>query len=302
MLRRTMMTTMAGIATGAGVAANAAGAAAGPRVRDVRAETVQTPDGTLHVRDWGVGRPVVFLSAWSFPADAWQYQMIPMQQAFRCVTYDRRGHGRSSDPGRGYDYDTLADDLAHVLEALDLRDVVLVTYSMGAGEAVRYLSRHGDARVSRLVLLAPTTPLLARTADNPDGVDPAMFAAATAAMAKDFPAALDAGFPTFIKDGASEALKAWTKSLMLQTSLNALIACRKAIFETDFRQDLKRLKLPLLVIQGDADLSAPLALTGRRTVALAPHGELKVYEGAPHGLVFTHTQRLNADIVAFAKV
>ncbi len=140
---------------------------------------------------------------------------------------------------------------------------------MGAGEAVRYLSRHGRARVSRLLLLAPTTPYLTRTGDNPDGIDPAVFAAARATMARDFPAALDAGFGAFIDKGASDALKAWIKSLMLQCSLNALINCQRAFAETDFRAEVRRLELPVLVIQGDADRSAPLPITGRKTAALA---------------------------------
>jgi len=246
MLRRTMITTLAGAAAGL-AAADAAAAVTAPPAR--RTEWVSTPGASLFVRDWGAGRPVVFLSAWSFSADAWQYQMIPLrQQGLRCVTYDRRGHGRTADPGRGYDYDTLADDLAHVLETLDLRDAVLVGYSMGSGEAVRYLARHGTARVSRLALIAPTTPFLTKTADNPDGVDPKVFEANRALMAKDFPAALDAGFPTFIDQGASDGLKAWVKSIMLNASLGALIECQRAFSQTDFRDDLTSLKLPVLVL------------------------------------------------------
>ena len=305
MLRRTLVTTMAGLAAGGAAAATRPTTTATTtpaRARASRAGVVETGDATLHVRDWGAGRPVVFLSAWGFSSDAWQYQMGPLsQQGLRCVTYDRRGHGRSSDPGRGYDFDTLADDLADVLAALDLRDAVLVGYSMGSGEAVRYLSRHGRGRVSRLLLLAPTTPFLPRAADNPDGVDPAVFAAGRAGMASDFPAALEAGFGRFIEHGASEPLKAWAKSLMLQCSLQALIDCQKAFSQTDFRPDVRRLDLPVLVIHGDADQSAPLALTSAKTVALAPGAQLKVYAGAPHGLVFTHTAQLNADIAAFAK-
>jgi non-heme chloroperoxidase len=298
MLRRTMITTMAGAAAGAGAAEAAAPRRSGRRP----AGTVDVGEASLHVRDWGEGRPVVFLSAWGFSSEAWQYQMVPLsQQGLRCVAYDRRGHGRSSDPGRGYDYCALADDLAGVLEALDLRDVVLVAYSMAAGEAVRYLTRHGRSRVARVLLLAPTTPFLMKTADNPDGVDPAAFAASRATMARDFPAALDAGFGTFIDQGASEPLKAWAKSLMLQCSLKALIDCQRAFAETDFRAELARLTLPVMVIQGDADRSAPLALTGRKTAALIRNSQLKVYPGAPHGLVFTHTERLNADLAAFAR-
>lgn len=289
------------------MAASAAGALVAPR--SARAAPPKAPpvirakDGTVLVhRDWGEGRPIVFLSAWSFCADAWQYQMSPLaQQGFRCVTFDRRGHGRTADPGRGYDMDTLADDVHAVLEALDLRDVVLVGYSMGSGEAVRYLSRHGSRRVAKLILLAPITPYLTRTADNPEGVPAAVFDANRATMMKDFPAALDAGFNTFMDQGASDGMKAWVKTIMLGASLNAVVACNRALTGTDFRPDVKALTVPTLIIHGDADRSALPALTAKRTAALAPKAELRMYEGAPHGLVFTHTERLNADIAVFAR-
>jgi len=289
------------------MAASAAGALAAPRPAMAAAPgpqpVIRAKDGTVLVhRDWGAGRPIVFLSAWSFSADAWQYQMSPLaQQGFRCVTFDRRGHGRTADPGRGYDMDTLADDVHAVMEALDLKDAVLVGYSMGSGEAVRYLSRHGSRRVGKLVLLAPITPFLTRTADNPEGVPAAVFEANRAAMMKDFPAALDAGFATFMDQGASEPMKAWVKAIMLGASLNAVVACNRALSGTDFRPDVKGLGVPTLIIHGDADRSALPALTARRTAALAPRAELRMYEDAPHGLVFTHTERLNADIAAFAR-
>ena len=257
---------------------------------------------SLFVRDWGVGRPIVFLSSWGFASDAWQYQMLPLcQQGFRCVAYDRRGHGRSSDPGGGYDYDTLAADLDGVMRKLDLRDVVLVAYSMSSGEAVRYLSRYGSRRVSRLILIAPTTPLLAKTADNPDGVDAAVLERTRRYIAKDLPGALAAGFGAFVEDGVSEDLKAWCKWLIMQCSLQALIDCQRAFTATDFRAELPRLTVPTLVLQGDADKSAPLELTGRKTAALVHNSRLVIYPGAPHGLVFTHTAKVNDDIVSFAR-
>ena len=149
---------------------------------------VQTHDDvSLFFRDWGEGEPVVFCAAWALSSIAWQYQMVAMvDSGRRAVAYDRRGHGRSDDPGGGYDYDTLADDLAQVLTSLDLHGVTLVAHSMGSGEAVRYLSRHGAERVDRLVLVAPTTPFLLRTSDNPDGVDGAMFAGRRDEWRRDF--------------------------------------------------------------------------------------------------------------------
>jgi pimeloyl-ACP methyl ester carboxylesterase len=290
MNRRTILATALTAPLAAG-AAQARPAPAKPRAQ---------PD--LYVRDWGDGRPIVFLSPWGFSADAWHYQMLPLhRQGLRCVTYDRRGHGRSPDPGGGYDLDTLSDDLARVLDERDLKDVVLVAYSMGAGEATRYLSRHGRGRVARVLFVAPNTPCLAKGPDNPDGVDPAAFERARAVMARDFPAALAAGFSTFIDKGASDEVKTWLKGLMLGCSLKALIDCQHAFTTVDLRPEMARFPAPALVIHGDADQSAPLALTGRKTATLIPGCELKVYAGAPHGIAFTHTDQLNADIAAFAR-
>ena len=152
---------------------------------------IEARDGTsLFYRDWGTGKPLVFLSGWTLSTEMWTHQMVPLsERGLRCIAYDRRGHGRSSDPGRGYDYDTLADDLAAVLEALELRDVTLVGHSMASGELVRYLTRHGAERVSGLVFLAPAaTPFLLKTADHPQGVDGAVFEhVRTQVLLKDFP-------------------------------------------------------------------------------------------------------------------
>lgn len=281
-----------------GASGGAVAASTPPR----REAEVRTKDGVvLRHRDWGQGRTILFASAWAFPSDAWQYQMIPLsQQGFRCVTYDRRGHGATADPGHGFDIDTLADDLNQVMETLDLRDVVLVGYSMGAVEATRCLARHGQDRVAKVLYLAPVTPCLAKLADNPAGVDPAVFASNRATMAKDFPAALAAGFAGFMDKGCSEPMKAWVRGLMLQNSLHALIECQAAFSGADVRADLKRITRPALVIQGDADQSAPPPLTGRRTAEMLGC-EFRVYPGSPHGVPFTDTDRLNADIAAFAR-
>lgn len=149
---------------------------------------IRTSDGTsLFYRDWGTGKPVVFVASWVMPSESWSYQMAALaEQGFRCVAYDRRGHGRSSDPGRGYDFDTLADDLAAVLDTLDLRDVTLVGFSMGGAEIVRYVTRHGTARVGRLVSIAPTTPLVMRRPDNPHGFDEAVLEDLHRAFQQDF--------------------------------------------------------------------------------------------------------------------
>lgn len=267
---------------------------------------VVTRDGVaLFHRDWG-GRdaaPVVFLASWSLASDSWAYQMMACRAAgLRPVAYDRRGHGRSADPGGGYDFDTLADDLADVLEALDLRGATLVTYSAGAGEAVRCLTRHGAGRVARLALVAPTTPLLARTEDNPDGIDPAVFDDFVRdEVLRDWPLWLDANARPFAGPEVSEATLAWVKAMALQPSLLALAEFHRALTRTDFRAELPRLDLPVLVVQGDQDMTCPIALTGQRTAALVPGAELRTYEGGPHGILFSHAERLTADLLAFAR-
>ncbi len=308
MHRRTLLQSTAAATAAAALTGGAGRAAADPRPGSPTpdgygADIIKTDDGVgLFYRDWGQGRPIVFVAAWALPSEAWQYQMARLSdEGFRCIAFDRRGHGRSSDPGGGYTIDRLADDLAKVFENLDLKDVTLVGHSLGAAEAVRYLSRHGAARVSRLVLIAPTTPFLPRTADNPDGLDPAASQAARAAFARDFPGILVANIKPFVVPATSQAMIDWIVGMMTQTSLQAVIDCNRAFSVADFRQELPKLALPTLIVQGDADASAPLALTGRKTVALIPGAELKVYEGAPHGLIFTHMDRVNADIAAFAR-
>lgn len=258
----------------------------------------------LFYRDWGAGEPVVFCAAWALSSIAWQYQMIGVvDSGRRAVSYDRRGHGRSDDAGE-YDYDALADDLAAVLEGLDLHGVTIVTHSMGGGEAVRFLSRHGAARVDRLVLVAPTTPFLLKTPDNPDGVDHGFFAERRDEWRRDFAQWVSANEDAYFGDGlpgcsVSPLVRDWTKADMLNTSLNAVIEFQRSSVQTDFRDELAKLTLPTLIIHGDADASAPLPLTGSRTAALIPNSRLIVYQNAPHALYLTHRERLNRDLLAF---
>lgn len=263
--------------------------------------TVKTADGTeLFVKDWGNGNPLVFVSSWACTNDIWQYQHVHFTESgHRVVAFDRRGHGRSDVPAEGYDIDTLADDLAHVIKARDLTEVTLIGHSMGCGEIVRYLSRHGTSKVSRIVLAAPTTPFLLKTAANPDGVDAAMFEAMRAGWRKDFPKWLHDNAPAFFVPETSQAMIDWGVAMMRQIPLKVALDCNQVVIETDFRDDLTRISVPTLILHGTLDASAPLALTGQRTAALIPGCQFKVYEGAPHGLMFTHQDRLNADIAAF---
>jgi len=299
-----MAVAAAGFVTGGGVTASAeTNLKTKPKETAMRIPFISAKDGTpLFYKDWGSGKPVVFIASWGMSSDLWQYQMTPIvNHGLRCVAYDRRGHGRSAQPGHGYDYDTLADDLAAVLEELDLRDVMLVGHSMAPGEMVRYLTRHGSGRINRMVFVAPTTPFALKTPDNPDGVPREVFDQARAAWAIDYPKWLTDNARGFVVADTSQAIVDWAMRLMMVPSLKALLDCNQAIIETDFRAELPKVKVPTLIIHGDHDVSAPLDLTGRRTAKLIPGAKLVVYEGAPHGLMLTHIDRFNRDLMAFAE-
>jgi non-heme chloroperoxidase len=250
----------------------------------------------LFYRDWGSGRPVVFVHGWAVNCDIWQYQMAALSHEARCIAYDKRSHGRSSDPGEGYDYDTLADDLASVLERLDLNDAILVGHSMGASEIVRYLTRHGPLRVVKVVLISSALPFMLQTSDNPKGIDASVLAARRAQWLEDMPQFLSANARSFLLPSSSPETVAWVAQMGAAASLRALFELNRTITETDFREELSRLPVPALVIHGDRDISAPIDLAGEQTAAIVPRSRLKVYEGAPHGLLLTHSERLNNDL------
>lgn len=271
--------------------------------------TIETRDGTrLFYRDWGSGRPVVFVSSWALSGEMWAYQVSSLsQQGLRCITYDRRGHGRSDDPGRGYDFDTLADDLAALLTRLDLREVTLVGHSMGCAEIARYLARYGDKQIARAALVSPITPFLRQTVDNPMGAPSSFWETHLALLSADTARYFTEGAPPFFGEGTtwpeparlSGALRDWAVQLILQTSPQVVIACFRAYTETDFRPDMAAFTVPTLVIHGDADQNTPLELTGRRTAQAIMGSTLTVYQGAPHGLFLTDKDRLNRDLLAF---
>ena len=258
-------------------------------------------DTALHYRDWGDGAPLVFLSGWTLDADMWNYQCAPLVAAgFRCVAYDRRGHGRSSDPGRGYDYDTLADDLEAVLDARGLARVTLVGHSFASGEIVRYLSRHGSRRVAGIVLVSPaSTPYLLKTADNPAGLDASLFEASIAEMCASFPDWIERRAQAYFGPGTSRTAIQWTADMMLRTSFLAAIQLPRVQMLTDFRGELAAIDVPALVLHGDCDASAPLEITGAPTAAALARATLKVYEGGTHGMYFNHAARVTEDIRAF---
>lgn len=262
---------------------------------------IQTPDGaSLFYRDWGSGRPLLFLSGWTLNSAMWAYQMQPLAQGSRCIAYDRRAHGRSSDPGHGYHFDQLADDLNCVIETLGLHGVILIAHSFASGEVVRYLSRHGSSRIGGIVFVAPAAiPFLLKTDDNPGGIDGALFEQLRAALLDDFPGWAEKGAQAYFAGLASRGMIDATIGMMNLTSHQALLALSRIQSTTDFRSELVRIVTPTLFIHGDRDASAPAELTSVPAAKLIPDATLVIYQGGPHGLYFTHKQRLNGDIERF---
>lgn len=260
---------------------------------------LRTPDGTeLFYRDWGSGRPVVFVHSMLMSGHMWEHQMLHLaERGFRAVAYDRRGHGRSDDPGTGYEFDTLADDLAAVLDSLDLTDVTLVGHSMGGGEVVRYLSRYGDQRISRIALVGSTVPALE--------VDPAVSSALLDRLRGDYGRWVAENAASSFGDGLpgceipevekQRAIRDW-----MGVSLKAAVDCTAVNVAADFRAELAEIRLPALVVHGDDDAFAPFETCGRRSADLIPDSKLVVYRNASHMLHLSHRRRLNADLLAFA--
>lgn len=261
----------------------------------------------LFVQDIGSGQPVVLIHGWPVSHAMWEYQLLALPaHGLRVVAYDRRGFGASSKPWEGYDYDTFADDLKAVLDELDLKDVTLVGFSMGGGEIARYMSRHRGARVKKVAFISAVTPYLLKTADNPDGVDEGVFNGMVDGLKKDRPDFLTTFGKQFFNVGllrhpVSDATLQWTQSLALPASPKATVDCVRAFSGTDFREDLKSIKVPVLIVHGDADNTVPLKVSGARTAQMMPGAQYKVYDGAPHGLYITHKEELNRDLVAFVK-
>jgi non-heme chloroperoxidase len=268
--------------------------------------TVDTPDGVrIFYRDWGAGKPVLFCSGWGLSSVQWQYQMTSLCRAgARTVSYDRRGHGRSDDPGSGFDYDTLSDDLAVLIDRLDLADATLVAHSMGGGEIVRYLTRYGCERVSRVCLIGTTLPFSEQADDNPSGIPTEMLDAVRTQWSDDFGRWIEENEAAYFGEGLSgcevgSVLRQWTRADLLRTSLRALIEFNRLGAATDFRDELEALRLPVRLIHGDHDASTPLEMSARLAAPLLPNGTLTVYKDAPHGLYLTHRARLSADLESF---
>ena len=272
---------------------------------------VQARDGTsIHYDDWGAGPPVVLIHGWPVHADMWEYQAGHLVDAgYRVVSYDRRGFGRSGRPWTGYDYDTMTDDLATLIEHLDLTGATLVGFSMGGGEVARYAARdtaRTTARVAKVVFLSAVCPFLLQTPENPSGVDRATFDQMIEGLEADRPHFLAAFGRAFYGAGllnfsVSAELLQWTSMMALTASKRATLECVRAFSETDFRGELARIDIPALVIHGTADQIVPIDASGRLTARLLPNATLIEYDGAPHGLYFTEQDRLNTDLVDFIR-
>ncbi|MBK5219217.1 MAG: alpha/beta hydrolase [Thermoleophilia bacterium] len=270
--------------------------------------TIPTKDGTeIFYKDWGSGRPVVFSHGWPLNADAWDDQLVFLAaNGCRAIAHDRRGHGRSSQPWDGNDMDTYADDLAALIEALDLQEMTMVGHSTGGGEVARYIGRHGTSRVARALLLGAVPPFLLKTDTNPSGVPKDVFDEIRAGVSSDrsqFYEDLSAAFYGANREGSevSQGVRDafWLQSM--QVGLAGALDCIAAFSETDFREDLKKFDVPTLIVHGDDDQIVPIDVSAKLSVEMIPDATLKVYEGAPHGITATHKDRFNADLLEFVQ-
>ncbi len=270
--------------------------------------TITTKDGTsIFYKDWGKGQPIVWSHGWPLNADAWDEQLYYFaSKGFRVLAHDRRGHGRSSQPWGGNDMDTYADDLASLIEKLELRDVVLVGHSTGGGEITRYMGRHGTRRLAKAALIGAVPPLMLKTEANPGGLPISVFDELRAGVASDrsqFYSDLSAAFYGANRPGSdvSQGLRDqfWLQSM--QVGLRAALDCIKAFSETDFTEDLEKIDVPTLILHGDDDQIVPIDASARRSAQIVAKATLKVYPGAPHGLSATHREQFDEDLLAFIK-
>jgi non-heme chloroperoxidase len=268
--------------------------------------TITTKNGTtIYYKDWGTGQPVVFSHGWPLNADAWDDQShFVASHGYRAIAYDRRGHGRSSQPWNGNDMDTYADDLAALIDTLDLRDAVLVGHSSGGGDVTRYIGHHGTSRLAKAVLVDAIPPLLLKTEANPGGIPIEAFDGQRAALLADrsqFYQEISAPFyganrpGSTVSQGTRDMFWLWS----MQVGLKAAFDCIKAFSETDFTEDLKRFDIPTLIVHGEDDQFVPLADTSMLSARIVTGATLKIYPGAPHGLTATHKDQFNEDLLSF---
>jgi non-heme chloroperoxidase len=268
--------------------------------------TIKTKDGAeIYYKDWGSGQPVVFSHGWPLSADAWDAQMVFLgERGYRVIAHDRRGHGRSSQTWNGNDMDTYADDLAQLIETLDLKDIVLVGHSTGGGEVTRYIGRHGTSRVAKAVLLGAVPPLMVKTDANPEGLAIDVFDGIRASTFNDrsqFFMDLTMPFYGYNREGAkvSQGVRDsfWLQGM--QAGIKGALDCIKQFSETDFTEDLKKFDIPTLIAHGDDDQIVPIGAAALKSSKLVKGSTLKIYPGAPHGLATTRQDEFNADLLAF---
>jgi non-heme chloroperoxidase len=269
---------------------------------------ITTEDKTeIYYNDWGTGQPIVFSHGWPLSADAFEDQMFFLaSKGYRCIAHDRRGHGRSSQPFQGNDMDTYADDLATLVEELDLKKAIHVGHSTGGGEVARYIGRHGTKRVAKAVLIGAVPPGMVKSAKNPDGVPMEAFDQIRAGVASDraqFFKDLTMSFYGYNRPGAkvSEGVRESFVQQGMMAGMPASYLCIKAFSETDFTDDLKKIDVPTLVMHGDDDQIVPINVGGMRSSKMIKGATLKVYKGASHGMCTTIKDTINADLLAFIK-
>ncbi len=259
----------------------------------------------IFYQEYGEGTPVIFIHGWPLNHEMWEYQLLEISKHnIRCIAYDRRGFGKSDRPWQEYDYDTLADDLHELITQLNLSKVVLVGFSMGGGEVARYIGKYGSDKIAKVVFISSVTPFRLKTHDNPDGSEKLTFDATIHKLENDRPAFLKEFGKKFygvgkVNSTVSPALLDWNQTLCLMSSAEATADCVRSFSETDFRKDLKKIKVPVLIIHGDADDIVPIEASGDKTAKLIPHAKYIVYKDAPHGLFITEKEKLNTDLIEF---
>ena len=270
--------------------------------------TITTKDGTqIYYKDWGSGQPIVFSHGWPLSADAWEDQMFFLaSRGYRCIAHDRRGHGRSSQTWEGNEMDTYADDLAELVQELDLKDAIHVGHSTGGGEVARYIGRHGTERVSKAVLVSAVPPLMLKTAANPAGLPMEAFDAIRDGVMKDRSQFFkDLAIPFYGVNRSGERVSQglmdffWLQSM--RCGFKAAYDCIKAFSETDFTEDLKKFDVPTLILHGDDDQIVPIGAAAMLSSKLVKGAILKVYPGLPHGMCSTHKELINPDLLGFIK-